>query len=66
MSKPAHVPRSIWMNYLRVDKLEAATERAGSLGAKKLMGPIPIPTIGMFTVIEDPTGAHVLLFENAS
>jgi predicted enzyme related to lactoylglutathione lyase len=65
MGKPDDVPRSTWVNYLLVEDLEASTKRAEALGARKLMGPNPIPTIGTFNVIEDPTGAHLLLFENA-
>lgn len=65
MEKPAGVPRSVWMNYLLVDELDESTARAERLGAKKLMGPTDIPTIGRFNLIEDPAGAQVILFENA-
>ena len=66
MAKPDDVPRSTWMSYLLVENLQASTERAEKLGAKKLMGPNPIPNIGTFNLIEDPTGAHLLLFEGVS
>ncbi len=63
MGKPPSVPRSSWMNYIRVEDIKVSTARAEELGAKNLMGPVPMPTGGTFSVIMDPTGAHVLLLE---
>lgn len=63
MNKPPGVPRSAWMNYLRVSDIGASTAKAEELGAQKLMGPVPLPTGGTFSVIMDPAGAHVLLLE---
>ena len=66
MQKPADVPgRSHWLSYLAVDKLDGASARAETLGAKKMMGPQSIPKIGTFSVYIDPVGAAVALFEGA-
>jgi uncharacterized protein len=61
---PPGVP-SHWLLHVVVDKLEAAREKAESLGAKVLMAEIPIPTVGRIAIITDPTGAAISLFEPA-
>jgi predicted enzyme related to lactoylglutathione lyase len=52
---PAEVP-SYWMPYFNVDDVEAAFERAISLGATELVGPSDMPG-GRFAIIQDPQGA---------
>jgi len=65
MAKPADLPRSAWLSYVAVDKLDGASARAVELGAKRMMGPQTIPTIGSFSVYIDPVGAAIALFEGA-
>ena len=52
-----------WMSYLLVDDLIQATERAVALGAKTLRENIEIPRFGTMTVIEDPVGAVLALWQ---
>jgi predicted enzyme related to lactoylglutathione lyase len=42
-----------------------ATERARSLGAKVLTPKTEVKEMGRFTVIDDPTGARLALWEPA-
>lgn len=66
MQKPAEVPGpSVWLSYLLVEKLDAASTRAERLGAKQAMGPQTIPNIGTYSVYIDPVGAAVALFQGA-
>jgi hypothetical protein len=52
-----------WMAYVGVDDINAATDKAKSLGATIKNGPMEIPHIGWFSVIADPTGATIALFQ---
>jgi hypothetical protein len=51
-----------WMPYVQVDDLDAATERAQTLGATVLQARTAGPA-GHFTTIADPTGATIALWE---
>ena len=52
-----------WLNYIGVEDINAATEKAKSLGATVHMGPHEIPNVGWFTVMSDPNGAAVAIFQ---
>ena len=52
-----------WLAYVGVDEINAATEKAKSLGATIHNGPMEIPNVGWFTVLSDPTGATIALFQ---
>lgn len=52
-----------WMNYVGVEEINAATEKAKSLGAEVVMGPHPIPNVGFFTILKDPTGCVIAIFQ---
>jgi hypothetical protein len=51
-----------WLPHLAVADCAAATAHAVSLGATVLQAPMPIPTVGEFSIIRDPQGAVVSLF----
>jgi len=53
---------SLWMPYMRVDDVLAATALAKSLGAKPVMEGVEIPE-GVFSTLLDPTGAPFGLFK---
>jgi uncharacterized protein len=55
-----------WLAYVDVDEINAATEKAKSLGATIVRGPLEVPGIGWFTVVLDPTGATVALWQAKS
>ena len=46
---PAHL-----MCYVTVDDVNATVEKAVALGGKVIMGPIGMPSVGRFCIIEDP------------
>ena len=43
--------------------LTAATQKAKQLGATPIMEGMPIPGIGSFSMLTDPTGAMFTLFQ---
>jgi predicted enzyme related to lactoylglutathione lyase len=52
-----------WMAYVGVEDIHAATRKAQELGAKICSGPMEIPKVGWSTVLQDPTGATIALFQ---
>jgi predicted enzyme related to lactoylglutathione lyase len=52
-----------WLAYVGVDDIDAATEKAKSLGATIHREPSEIPNVGWFSVLADPTGATIALFQ---
>ncbi|GJM23390.1 MAG: glyoxalase [Planctomycetota bacterium] len=53
-----------WMNYVNVIDVNASLAKAMELGATTVVPVMPIPEVGQFTMIADPTGAHVCLFQH--
>jgi uncharacterized protein len=56
---------SSWLAYVVVDNVKAATEKAKSLGAKVMKDVTEVPNMGWFSIITDPTGAALGLWQNA-
>lgn len=54
---------SIWLSYVDVDDVEAATKKAKSLGATVMKDVTPVKDMGWFSIIVDPTGAHLGLWQ---
>ena len=54
---------TMWLSYVGVDDINAATEKAKSLGATIHKGPMEIPNVGWATILADPTGATIALFQ---
>jgi predicted enzyme related to lactoylglutathione lyase len=54
-----------WLSYVTVDSVDATTSQAESLGATVYVPPTEIPNIGRFSVIADPTGGTLGLFQSA-
>jgi predicted enzyme related to lactoylglutathione lyase len=46
-----------WGAYVTVDDVDATAALAEKLGGKICIPPTDIPTVGCFTVIQDPQGA---------
>lgn len=63
MAHPVPGAPSAWLAYVQVDDVAAATKKASSLGAKVMRDVTPIPGHGSFSVIVDPTGAHLALWQ---
>ena len=54
---------SFWLSYVLVEDIRAATEKARSLGARIVKDSIEVPDMGWLTIIEDPTGAALGLWQ---
>ena len=54
---------TFWLAYVGVEDINASTEKAKSLGATIHKGPMEIPNIGWMTILADPTGATIALFQ---
>ena len=54
---------SFWLAYVLVDDIGAATKKAASLGAKIVKDSIEVPDMGWLSIIEDPTGAALGLWQ---
>lgn len=54
---------SHWLPYIQVDDLTGATAKAKKLGADIVKDKTEVPNMGWFTVITDPAGAAVALWE---
>src|SRR5215469_4043070 len=52
-----------WLPYIGVDNLKASTDKAESLGAKVIMREQPVPGHGSFSILIDPTGANIALWQ---
>ena len=63
MKNPIPNAPSAWMAYVGVDDVEAATAKAKSLGANVMRDVTEVPGAGWFSIITDPTGAMLGLWE---
>ena len=57
MQNPMPDAPSAWVPYARVRDVRAATQKAKSLGATIIRDVTEIPNAGSFSIIRDPTGA---------
>lgn len=62
MKHPMPGAPSLWIPYVLVDDLEAATRRAKELGAKIIKEMVEVPDRGWFSIFIDPTGATLGLW----
>jgi predicted enzyme related to lactoylglutathione lyase len=54
---------SMWLAYVLVDDIAAATQKAKSLGATVMKDVTEIMGVGSFSVLLDPTGAAIALWK---
>jgi hypothetical protein len=52
-----------WLPYVAVDDLAASTRRARDLGATMIMENVPVADYGKFTILKDPTGAVIAMWQ---
>jgi uncharacterized protein len=52
-----------WLAYIGVDDIDAATDKAKALGAHVVRDVTEIPHVGWMSILIDPTGANIALFE---
>ena len=63
MKNPIPNAPSAWMAYVGVDDVKAATAKARSLGAAVMRDVTEVTGAGWFSIITDPTGAMLGLWE---
>ena len=63
MKHPVPGAPSSWLAYALVDDVTAATAKAKSLGATVMRDVTEVPNAGSFSVIIDPTGAALGLWQ---
>ena len=51
-----------WLGYVAVDDVDGKVAQAGAAGAKTLVPPTDIPTVGRFAVLQDPQGAFFAVY----
>jgi hypothetical protein len=56
---------STWLAYVSVDDVKASTAKAKSLGAEVKRDVTEVPGMGWFSIIVDPTGASLGLWQAA-
>ena len=52
-----------WLSYVSVESADRMAERTRSLGGTVMMDPFDVFEVGRMTIIQDPTGAVVALWE---
>lgn len=52
-----------WLSYVAVDSVDAATEKARSLGGTVVHGPFDVFEMGRMTILADPQGATFAIWE---
>jgi predicted enzyme related to lactoylglutathione lyase len=63
MKNPMPGAPSVWLAYVLVDDVRAAIAKAQSLGASVLSDPTEVMSVGTISIITDPTGAMLGLWE---
>jgi hypothetical protein len=63
MAGPPGAP-SQWVAYVNVDDVASATRKAKELGATVVVDVTPVADMGKFTIITDPTGATLGLWQS--
>jgi predicted enzyme related to lactoylglutathione lyase len=63
MKQPVPGAPSGWLAYALVDDVRVATAKAQSLGAKVMRDVTEVPNAGSFSIIIDPTGAALGLWQ---
>jgi uncharacterized protein len=63
MKNPIPGGGSLWVPYVLVDDVKAATAKAKSLGANVMKEVAEVPNAGLFSILTDPTGGILGLWE---
>ena len=63
LKHPGPGAQSAWLAYVDVADVKASTEKARSLGAKVMKEVTEVPGMGSFSIIVDPTGAALALWQ---
>ena len=63
MQHPVPGAPSMWLAYVLVDDIQAATKKAKSLGANIMKDVTPVAEMGWLSILTDPTGAVIGLWQ---
>jgi uncharacterized protein len=63
MQHPMPGAPSSWLPYVLVDDVNAANKKVVSLGGKILVNTQEVPNMGWFSIITDPAGANLGLWQ---
>ena len=63
MQHPMPGQPTAWVPYALVDDVKTATAKAKSLGAKVVRDVSEVPNMGWFSIIQDPTGGVIGLWQ---
>jgi predicted enzyme related to lactoylglutathione lyase len=63
MKNPMPNGPSMWLAYVQVSDIEAATKKAGALGGTVMKGVTEVMGMGWLSIIVDPTGAMLGLWK---
>jgi predicted enzyme related to lactoylglutathione lyase len=63
MAHPMPGAPTMWLPYVLVDDLEAATAKAQQLGGTLIKDATEVPNMGSFSIIQDPTGGVIGLWQ---
>lgn len=55
---------SHWLSYICVENVDVMVEKAKKLGATITVPATPVADFGRFAVIQDPTGAHIAVWQS--
>ncbi len=62
MKFPPNAPEiPYWQPYVAVADTDASVEKAKTLGGQAIFGPMDIPDVGRFAILQDPTGAMLAI-----
>ncbi|MEO5764854.1 MAG: VOC family protein [Casimicrobiaceae bacterium] len=53
-----------WLPYVAVDDIVASTKKAKDLGATLIMDVTPVMDFGKFSIVKDPTGAVIAMWQS--
>ena len=54
---------NMWLPYVGVKDINEATKHATDLGAKVIRGPQEVPHMGWFTILADPNGTAIAIWQ---
>ncbi len=66
LKRPAGFDARSWVNYVSVESVDAALERAQELGARVTRGKSPVPGMGWFAMLVDPQGNSFAIWQDDS
>ena len=66
LNRPPGYEGRAWVNYVNVDSVDQAVERAQKLGAKLMLGRKAVPAMGWFAMLIDPQGNTFAVWQTDS